>query len=122
MRFLLLNRLSGLNCRAAGLMPIWTARALSSTQLPGNWGTDVLKGGSRTGGSIRESGGAFGEREQALEDLYFRNVTSHQLDNLRDHHLEEINHLEKELKTSEESLKRHKMRLENLKKLASQIE
>jgi len=123
MRFLLLNRLSGLNCRAASLMPLWTARALSSTQLPGNWGADVLKGNTvRSGGSIRESGGAFGEREHALEEIYFRNVTSHQLENLRDHHLDEINHLEKELKTSEESLKRHKMRLENLKKLVSHIQ
>lgn len=117
----MLNRLSGLHCRAASIVPMWTARALSSGQLPGNWGVDALKGNVRSGGTIRESGGTFGEREQAMEEIYFRNLSSHQIENLRDHHLDEINHLEKELKTSEEALKRHKMRLENLKKIASQM-
>jgi len=114
----LLNRLAGLNCRAAGLMPTWTA-ARASSQLPGHWGTDSMN--IKSGGTIRESGGSFAEREQAMEEVYFRNLTSHQLENLKDHHLDEITHLEKELKTSEESLKRHKMRLENLKKIAGQM-
>jgi hypothetical protein len=120
MRYLLLNRLWAVNCRASNMFsPARNVRAL--TQLVGNWDSGAMKGNAGSG-TIRESGGSLGEREHAMEEIYFRNLTGYQLDNLREHHLDEIKHLEKELKTSEESIKRHKMRLDNLKKIASQMQ
>jgi len=83
-------------------------------------GAGVAKGGG-SGGTIRESGGAFGEREAALEEKYFRDLTSSQLENLKDHHLEEISHVEKDIQIAEEKLKRHKMKLDSLKKMTSHL-
>jgi len=83
-------------------------------------GIGDIKGGC-AGGTIRESGGKWAEREAAFEEMYFRELTSYQLDHLKDHHLEEINHLEKNLKLTEETLKRHKDKLDSLKKIASQL-
>jgi len=79
-------------------------------------GHGVEKGGG-AGGSIRESGGGFGEREAALEEMYFRELTSRQLENLHEYHQEEIRHVEKELKESEEVLKRHREKLGHLKNM-----
>jgi len=77
----------------------------------------MIRGGG-AGGTIRESGGAFGEREAALEEMYFRELTSQQFEHLKEHHLDEMKHLEKEIQRTEEAVKRHKMRLENLKQMA----
>jgi len=67
-----------------------TQRYTSQFSTPG---AGVMRGGG-SGGSIRESGGAFGEREAALEEMYFR---------------------------EQEMLKRHKHKLETLKQIASQL-
>jgi len=91
----------------------------SSSQMPG-LGTGVERGGG-SGGSIRQSGGVFGEREAALEEMYFRELSAHQLENLHEYHLEEIRHAEKEMKESEATLRRHKEKLENLKQMMKQM-
>jgi len=94
------------------------ARPMSS-QMPG-LGTGISKGGG-AGGSIRESGGIFGEREAALEEMYFRELNARQLENLREYHLEEIKHIERDLKDSEDSLKRHREKLDHLKKMMKPV-
>jgi len=90
-----------------------------SSQVPGI-GTGLDKGGG-SGGSIRESGGAFGEREAAMEEMYFRELSAHQLENLHEYHLEEIRHIEKEMKEAEVTLKKHKEKLTNLKNMMKQM-
>jgi len=83
-------------------------------------GSGIEHGGG-SGGSIRESGGGFGEREAALEEMYFRELTTRQLENLHEYHQEEIRHIERELKDSEETLKRHKEKLDHLKKMMKPV-
>jgi hypothetical protein len=125
MRILMLKNLSyagSVLARAAQApgLPGLTIRAMSDTNMSG-MGAGIMKGGT-AGGTIRESGGIFGEREAALENMYFTKLTNQQLEDLRNHHMDEIMCLEKELKQTEESVKRHKMRLDALKKLANQLE
>lgn len=83
----------------------------------GGYGSGAGKGGG-SGGAVRESGGAFGEREAAQEEEYFRKLTAQQLQKLHDHHAEEIRYLEKEMKEHEEAISRHKKKLKELKKLS----
>ena len=49
-------------------------------------------------GAVREAGGAFGKKEKAQEDQYFRQQQQKQLDNLKKSHGEEIEHHEAEIK------------------------
>jgi hypothetical protein len=83
-------------------------------------GSGVERGGGG-GGSIRESGGSFGEREAALEEMYFRELSARQLENLSEYYVEEMKHVEKELKASEETLRKQKEKLEHLKDMMKQI-
>ena len=53
--------------------------------------------GGGAGGSIREAGGKFGEREAAFENAYFRKLEAEQLEALRKRHDEEIKHHEQEI-------------------------
>ena len=41
-------------------------------------------------GSIRESGGAFGKRDAALEEQYFHKIEAQQIGDLKKHHSNEI--------------------------------
>lgn len=66
-------------------------------------------------GSIREAGGAFGKREAAQEDQYFRQMQADQLKNLKKHHKEEIDHHKQEIKRHEEAIKRHNEKMKELK-------
>lgn len=97
--------------------PSWLVCQMSSGGQVPPAGSGAGKGGG-AGGSVRESGGAFGEREAAQEEAYFRKLTSQQLDQLREHHVDEIRYLEKELKEHEEAISRHKKKLKELKKLS----
>jgi len=90
-----------------------------SSQVPG-FGSGMDKGGG-SGGTIRESGGALGEREAALEEMYFRELSARQLENLHDYHMDEMKHAEKEMKESEATLKRHKEKLAHLKTIMKQM-
>ncbi|XP_004411276.1 PREDICTED: ATPase inhibitor, mitochondrial-like [Odobenus rosmarus divergens] len=59
-------------------------------------------------GSIREAGGAFGKREQAEEERYFRARTKEQLATLKKHHEEEITHHIKEIERLQKEIEWHK--------------
>ena len=48
-------------------------------------------------GSIRESGGAFGKREAALEEQYFHKIQAQQIDDLKKHHADEIEFHKREI-------------------------
>jgi hypothetical protein len=86
----------------------------TDSQLP-NWGSGVGKGGG-SGGTVRESGGAFGVREAVMEEQYFRRLTAQQLDELHDHYVEEIRFLEKQVKEQQELIEKQKQRLTSLKR------
>lgn len=86
------------------------------SQMPG-LGSGFDRGGG-SGGSIRESGGSIGQREYVLEEMYFRDLTALQLEHLRDYHLDELHHLEKSVKLTQELCDKQKEKLDNLKKLS----
>ncbi|XP_038661249.1 ATPase inhibitor, mitochondrial-like [Scyliorhinus canicula] len=67
------------------------------------------------GGSIREAGGAFGRRQAAIEEKYFREKESEQIENLRKHHQEEINHHEQDIQLLQSEIKRRKTQIKKLK-------
>lgn len=80
----------------------------------GNAGSGSGKGGG-SGGSIRDAGGAFGEREAARENEYFYKKQKEQLDKLRSHLGDEIAANEKLIKDLEKSVataKAHQKELE----------
>ncbi|XP_041068967.1 ATPase inhibitor B, mitochondrial [Carcharodon carcharias] len=83
-----------------------------SSQL-GELGKGAGKGGGG-GGSIREAGGAFGQRQAAMEEKYFREKESEQIANLRKHHQEEIHHHEEEIKRLQSEIKRRKHQIKKL--------
>ncbi|XP_002913375.1 ATPase inhibitor, mitochondrial [Ailuropoda melanoleuca] len=66
-------------------------------------------------GSIREAGGAFGKREQAEEERYFRARNKEQLEALRKHHEEEITHHKEEIERLQKEIERHKKKIKHLK-------
>ncbi|XP_051892429.1 ATPase inhibitor B, mitochondrial [Pristis pectinata] len=84
-----------------------------SSQL-GELGKGAGKGGGG-GGAIREAGGAFGTREAALEERYFKEKEREQIENLKKHHLEEIRHHEKEIQRLQDEVKRHKNQIKKLR-------
>jgi septin family protein len=90
-----------------------------SGQLP-TWGTGVGKGGG-SGGSVRESGGAFGVREAVMEEQYFRRLTEQQLEHLHDHYVDEIQYLQKQLKEQQDAIDAKKKRLRELKEVTKLI-
>lgn len=100
-------RLNGLACRLSS----------GDSQVP-PYGKGAGKGGG-AGGAVRESGGAFGEREAAQEEMYFRKLSAQQIEKLHDHHVDELKHLEKELKEHEKAIEHHKEKLKSLKKLVN---
>ncbi|XP_043854528.1 ATPase inhibitor, mitochondrial [Dromiciops gliroides] len=73
---------------------------------------DDIGGGA---GAIRDAGGAFGKREKAEEDRYFREKSREQLASLRKHHQEEIMHHEKEIQRLQKEIERHKSKMKKLK-------
>ncbi|XP_029977154.1 ATPase inhibitor A, mitochondrial-like [Salarias fasciatus] len=77
----------------------------ASDQL-GELGTGAGKGGGG-GGSVRAAGGAFGKREAAEEERYFRQKEKEQLETLRKHHAEEIEHHKKEIGRLKKEIDRH---------------
>ncbi|XP_036770863.1 ATPase inhibitor, mitochondrial isoform X1 [Manis pentadactyla] len=66
-------------------------------------------------GSIREAGGAFGKREQAEEERFFRARTREQLASLKKHHEDEITHHTKEMERLQKEIERHKQKIKKLK-------
>ncbi|KAM5247387.1 ATPase inhibitor, mitochondrial [Ctenodactylus gundi] len=90
---------------------VWGARAMQTR----SFGSDQSEDLDRSSGSIREAGGAFGKREQAEEERYFRQQTKEQLAALRKHHEEEIYHHKKEIERLQKEIERHKQKMKKLK-------
>uniref|UniRef100_A0A8C3S0Y3 ATPase inhibitor, mitochondrial n=1 Tax=Chelydra serpentina TaxID=8475 RepID=A0A8C3S0Y3_CHESE len=80
----------------------------------GELGSGAGKGGGG-GGSIREAGGAFGKRQAAHEERYFRDKEREQLASLREHHEEEISHHKREMERLQKEIERHKYKIKKLK-------
>jgi len=83
----------------------------------GEKGSGVGKGGG-SGGAVRDAGGAFGKRQAAKEEEYFRNLNKSQLDALKSSFEDELEYHRDEIKEHEELIERHKRKLEELKKIA----
>jgi len=83
----------------------------------GEKGSGSGKGGG-SGGAIRDAGGAFGKRQAAKEEEYFRNLNKSQLDALKSSFQDEIDYHKDEIKDHQELIERHKRKLEELKKIA----
>ncbi|XP_074470673.1 ATPase inhibitor, mitochondrial-like [Sebastes fasciatus] len=86
---------------------------MASDQL-GELGKGAGKGGGG-GGSVRAAGGAFGKREVAEEERYFRQKEKAQMEALRKHHAEEIEHTKKEIERLQKEIDRHKGKIRKLK-------
>ncbi|XP_052039370.1 ATPase inhibitor, mitochondrial-like [Apodemus sylvaticus] len=96
---------------ARARLGIWGMRVLQTR----GFASDLSESMDTGAGSIREAGGAFGKREKAEEDRYFREKTREQLAALRKHHEDEIDHHSKEIERLQKQIERHKMKIKNLK-------
>jgi len=83
----------------------------------GERGSGAGRGGG-SGGAVRDAGGAFGKRQAAKEEEYFRNLSKSQLDSLKSSFQDEIDYHQDEIKEHHEEIERHKRKLEELKKIA----
>ncbi|XP_004391647.1 PREDICTED: ATPase inhibitor, mitochondrial-like [Odobenus rosmarus divergens] len=88
----------------------------------GMWGVRAIKArgfsserSDSGAGLIREAGGAFGKREQAEEERYFRARTNEQLATLKKHHEEEITHHINEIECLQKEIEQHKKKIKHLK-------
>nr|CAI46227.1 hypothetical protein [Homo sapiens] len=91
---------------------VWGVRTMQAR----GFGSDQSENVDRGAGSIREAGGAFGKREQAEEERYFRRAQSReQLAALKKHHEEEIVHHKKEIERLQKEIERHKQKIKMLK-------
>ncbi|XP_066964096.1 ATPase inhibitor mai-2, mitochondrial-like isoform X1 [Macrobrachium rosenbergii] len=70
--------------------------------------------GGGAGGVIRDAGGAFGKREAAQEEQYFRKLNEEQIKKMREGLKDEIGFHEKQIKAHQEAIKRHKKRIDEL--------
>jgi len=85
--------------------------------MSGEKGSGAGKGGG-SGGAVRDAGGAFGKRQAAKEDEYFRNLSKSQIDALKSSFEDELVYHQDEIKEHQESIERHKRKLDELKKIA----
>ncbi|XP_007977976.1 ATPase inhibitor, mitochondrial [Chlorocebus sabaeus] len=90
---------------------VWGVRTMQAR----GFGSDQSENVDRGAGSIREAGGAFGKREQAEEERYFRAQNREQLAALKKHHEEEIVHHKKEIERLQKEIERHKQKIKTLK-------
>ncbi|XP_076993613.1 ATPase inhibitor, mitochondrial [Tamandua tetradactyla] len=94
---------------------------LGSRMRLGAWGVRVMQNRgfssdqSEGAGAVREAGGAFGKREAAEEERYFRQQTKLQLEALKKHHEDEIVHSKKEIERLQKEIERHKQKIKKLK-------
>ncbi|XP_075802092.1 ATPase inhibitor, mitochondrial [Microtus pennsylvanicus] len=89
----------------------WGMRVLQTR----GFGSDSSESMDSGAGSIREAGGAFGKREKAEEDRYFREKTREQLAALKKHHEDEIEHHEQEIERLQKQIERHRKKMKSLK-------
>ncbi|XP_002750557.1 ATPase inhibitor, mitochondrial [Callithrix jacchus] len=90
---------------------VWGVRTMQAR----SFGSDQSENLDRGAGSIREAGGAFGKREQAEEERYFRAQAREQLAALKKHHEDEIVHHKKEIERLQKEIERHKQKIKILK-------
>ncbi|XP_011810912.1 ATPase inhibitor, mitochondrial [Piliocolobus tephrosceles] len=90
---------------------VWGVRTIQAR----GFGSDQSENVDRGAGAIREAGGAFGKREQAEEERYFRTQSREQLAALKKHHEEEIVHHKKEIERLQKEIERHKQKIKTLK-------
>ncbi|XP_048730186.1 ATPase inhibitor mai-2, mitochondrial-like isoform X2 [Ostrea edulis] len=80
--------------------------------------SDELGGGAGKGGggggSIREAGGTFGKIEAAREEEFIRRLQKQQLQELKRHVNVEIDILEKEVRSHQAAIQRHKKKIAEL--------
>jgi len=102
-------------CAVRILQPI--RLVYSARYMSGEKGSGVGKGGG-TGGAVRDAGGAFGKRQAGKEEEYFYNLNKSQLNALQRSFEDEISYHKKEIEDHQESIQRHKHKLDELKKIA----
>merc|ERR1712018_106620 len=93
---------------SAAASPLRVLRPASSVRM--------MSGDSDKAGAVREAGGAFGKKEKAAEDKYFREQQLKQLENLKKSHGDEIAHHEEEIKRHQEAIARHKAKMQEMDK------
>ncbi|OXA57327.1 ATPase inhibitor, mitochondrial [Folsomia candida] len=76
----------------------------------------MFSGKDGEAGAIRGAGGAFGKREQAQEEQYFRKLQQEQLKSLKSHLDEEVAHHESEIKRHQQRIKQLKEKTDKLDK------
>nr|XP_037842335.1 ATPase inhibitor, mitochondrial-like [Chlorocebus sabaeus] len=91
---------------------VWGVRTMQAR----GFGSDQSENVDRGASSIREAGGAFGKREQAEEERYFRAQSREQLAALKKHHEEEIVHHKKEIERLQKEIEQHKQKIKTLKR------
>ncbi|XP_004592237.1 ATPase inhibitor, mitochondrial [Ochotona princeps] len=96
---------------ARARLGVWGARAVQTR----GFASDKSDDHPGSAGSIREAGGAFGKREKAEEDRYFRAKSKEQLAALKRHHEDEIEHHKKEIERLQKEIERHKHKIRSLK-------
>ena len=77
--------------------------------------SDTPEGVRSGAGAVRDAGGAFGKKEQADEERYFRARAREQLAALKKHHENEISHHVKEIERLQKEIERHKQSIKKLK-------
>ncbi|KAK8736525.1 hypothetical protein OTU49_005053 [Cherax quadricarinatus] len=87
----------------------------------GDAGSGVGAGGG-TGGTIRDAGGAFGKREVALEEQFFRKLEHQQLEKMRAGLEEEVQFHNEQVDAHKDAIKRHYRILDDLKMNIRNIE
>ncbi|VBB34548.1 unnamed protein product [Acanthocheilonema viteae] len=81
----------------------------------GDLGSGSGKGGG-TGGSIRDAGGAFGKRQAAREEEYFKNLEKEQLKSLRMQYKNLRKEMEREIEEHESHAREHNEAAERLRR------
>ncbi|XP_069893599.1 ATPase inhibitor, mitochondrial [Dipodomys merriami] len=97
---------------ARARLGVWGWRAVQTR----SFSSDQSDDHDRSAGAIREGGGAFGMREKAEEDRYFREKTKEQLAALRKHHENEIEEHKQEIERLQKQIERHKKMIKKLQK------
>nr|XP_020666200.1 ATPase inhibitor, mitochondrial isoform X1 [Pogona vitticeps] len=88
--------------------------AVALPQQQRGWSSGPDKFDSDKSGAIRDAGGAFGKKEAAEEERYFRKLQKEQLTQLRKHHEEEIHHHKEEIERLQKEIERHKSKIKKL--------
>lgn len=94
----------------------YLARYMSNDSQQPGWGSGSGQGGG-SGGSVRDAGGAFGKRQAAKEEEYFRQLNKQQIETLQSSLHDEIDYHKNQIEDHGEAIERHKRKLAELKKL-----